>query len=81
MVGRPERLDVVNAALVNGMGANALDYDDMHVPTLIHPTGAVAAAALAVGEDRHASGSSLLTAIATGIEVECRLGLVLFPEH
>lgn len=39
VVGRHERLDVVNAALVNGMRANALDYDDMHVPTLVHPTG------------------------------------------
>ena len=81
VIGRTERLDVVNAALVNGSRANALDFDDMHVPTLIHPTGAVAAAAFAVAEDRHASGSSLLCAIATGIEVECRLGRALFPAH
>ncbi len=81
VVGRPEQLDPVNAALVNGMAANALDYDDMHVSTLIHPTGAVVAAALAVAEDRHASGTALMAAIATGIEIECRLGLALFPAH
>ena len=81
VVGRAERLDCVNAALLNGMSANALDYDDMHVPTLIHPTGAVVAAALAVGELRKVSGSVLQNAIATGIEVECRLGLALFPRH
>ncbi len=81
VIGRGERLDVVNAALVNGIGANALDYDDMHVPTLIHPTGAVVAAALALGEHRHVSGATLVAAIATGIEIECRLGLALFPKH
>ena len=53
----------------------------MHVDTLIHPTGAVVAAALALGERIHAPGALLLPAIAAGIEVECRLGLALFPEH
>lgn len=81
VVGRRERLDVVNAALVNGVAANALDYDDMHVPTLIHPTGAVVAAALALAEQRKASGAALLRAIAAGIEIECRLGRALFPAH
>ena len=81
IVGTTERFDVVNAAMVNAVRANALDYDDMHVPTLIHPTGAVVAAALAVAEHRRASGSALLAAIATGIEIECRLGRALFPQH
>jgi 2-methylcitrate dehydratase PrpD len=81
IVGRRERLDVVNAALINGFAANALDFDDMHVDTLIHPTGAVVAAALALAEREHAPGSRLLSAVAAGIEVECRLGLALFPQH
>lgn len=81
IVGRAERLDVVNAALVNGVAANALDYDDMHVPTLIHPTGPIIAAALALAEHRHASGDALLRATIIGIEVACRLGLALFPAH
>lgn len=81
IIGSTERLDVVNAAMVNAVRANALDFDDMHVPTLIHPTGAVVAAALAVAEHRRAPGSTLLSAIATGIEIECRLGRALFPQH
>jgi 2-methylcitrate dehydratase PrpD len=81
IVGRRDRVDVVNAALVNGFAANALDYDDMHVRTLIHPTGAVVAAAQALAEREHAPGNLLLSAVATGIEVECRLGLGLFPAH
>lgn len=81
IAGRADRVDAVNAALVNGVAANALDYDDMHTPTLIHPTGAVVAAALALAEARHVSGSVLASAVVCGIEVECRLGLALFPAH
>jgi 2-methylcitrate dehydratase PrpD len=81
VVGRAERLDAVNAALVNGVSANALDYDDMHTPTLIHPSGPVVAAAFALGEYRHVPGATLLSSIVAGIEIECRLGLALFPDH
>jgi 2-methylcitrate dehydratase PrpD len=81
IVGRRERVDVVNAALINGFGANTLDFDDMHVRTLIHPTGAVVAAALSLAERERAPGSLLLSAVTAGIEVECRLGLALFPQH
>jgi 2-methylcitrate dehydratase PrpD len=81
VVGRDANLDPVNAALVNGVAANALDYDDMHAPTLIHPTGPIAAAGLALAESRQANGRVLLNATVTGIEVECRLGRALFPAH
>lgn len=81
VVGHPDRLDVVNASLVNGIAANALDYDDMHVPTLIHPSGAVVATALALAERDHADGGRFLQAVAAGVEVECRLGGLLFPAH
>jgi 2-methylcitrate dehydratase PrpD len=81
IVGRGTTLDPVNAALANGVAANALDYDDMHVPTLIHPSVPVVAAALALAEDRRTGGETLLRAIVVGVEVECRLGLALFPAH
>jgi 2-methylcitrate dehydratase PrpD len=81
IVGRAESLDPANAALVNGVAANALDYDDMHTPTLIHPTGPVVAAALALAESRRTSGRVLASALVTGVEVECRLGLALYPAH
>lgn len=81
IVGCNVTLDPVNAALVNGVAANALDYDDMHAATLIHPTGAVVAAALALAEARGSPGRALLTATVAGIEVECRIGTALFPAH
>src|SRR5438128_11259105 len=37
VVGRPERLDILNAALLNGIASHVLDFDDTHHPTLIHP--------------------------------------------
>lgn len=81
IVGHDLRLDPVNAALANGVAGNALDFDDMHVGTLIHPSGPVVPAALAIAEHVHASGAALLRAVAVGVEVECRLGLALFPAH
>jgi len=81
VLGRNRRLDMANAAFANAFASNALDFDDMHVPTLIHPTGPVVAAALAVAEYRHASGKALLDAILIGIEVELHIGECLFPGH
>ncbi len=48
LLGRAERLDILNAALINALASNALDFDDTHLPTLIHPSVPAASAALAV---------------------------------
>lgn len=48
--GLNRKLDMAHAAFANGFASNVLDFDDMHVPTLIHPTGPVVAAALSVAE-------------------------------
>jgi 2-methylcitrate dehydratase PrpD len=34
--GRAERLDILNAAFVNAVSANLLDFDDTHLDTVIH---------------------------------------------
>src|SRR3972149_2039507 len=39
LLGRPERLDVLNAALINAISSNILDFDDTHLRTVINPTG------------------------------------------
>lgn len=80
-LGGNRRLGVADAAFVNAFAANALDFDDMHVPTLIHPTGPVVGAALAVAESRLATGRDLLDAVIVGIEVELAVGACLFPDH
>ncbi len=81
VVGRGERLDALHAALVNGISSHVLDYDDTHLKTIIHPAGPVASALLAVAELRPVTGRALLEALILGVEVECRIGNSVYPEH
>lgn len=79
--GRSEKLDALHAALINGISSHVLDYDDTHLKTIIHPAGPVASALLALAETRPMSGYDFLTALIVGVEVECRIGNSVYPEH
>ena len=81
LVGRSERATAVTAALVNGAAGHALDFDDAHIGMSGHPTVPVLPAVLALAEQRQADGKALLTAFVAGVELECRLGLLLGPRH
>ena len=81
LLGRSERTDILHAALINGISSHVLDFDDTHPDTLVHPSGPVAAAVLALGEWRHASGRELVNAFVTGVEVECRIARAVLPAH
>lgn len=82
LLGRSERTDPLLAALVNGVASHVLDFDDTHLASVIHPMGPVASAALALAEAKGGvSGKDLVTALALGVEAECRIGLSVFPEH
>ncbi|HWL99331.1 MAG TPA: MmgE/PrpD family protein [Nocardioidaceae bacterium] len=63
------------AALVNGTLAHSLDFDDTHLPSVLHPSSSVIPAALAVAEAQGAPATALLDAAAAGIEVAVRLGM------
>lgn len=75
------RSSVLNAALVNGIASHVFDFDDTHAPTILHGTGPIGAAAIAVGEWRARSGSDLIAAHALGFEFAARMALALFPDH
>jgi 2-methylcitrate dehydratase PrpD len=81
LIGRNERTDMLNAAALNAMSANVYDFDDTHIPTIIHPTAPVAAALFALAESHAMSGEELLLAFVLGVEVECRVGNAVSPEH
>jgi 2-methylcitrate dehydratase PrpD len=66
-----------DAALVNGAGAHALDFEDAHDQAPVHPSAQTVPAALALAEARRASGRELLAALAIGADLTCRLGLAL----
>ncbi|TDR89797.1 MmgE/PrpD family protein [Enterovirga rhinocerotis] len=81
LIGRPERLDPPAAAFVNAIGMNLLDFDDTHLPTIIHPTAPVAPAVLALAEARGLSGAEVLDAFVLGAEICCRVGDAVSPGH
>jgi 2-methylcitrate dehydratase PrpD len=81
LLGLGARASLLNAALIHGTAAHALDYDDTHWGLQGHPTAPVLAAIWGLAEREGASGSAFLEALVTGIEVECRLGRWLNPHH
>ncbi|MEM5403409.1 MmgE/PrpD family protein [Paraburkholderia unamae] len=81
LIGRQERTDMLNAAALNAMSANVFDFDDTHVPTIIHPGAPVAAPLFALAQSAPLSGEQLLLAFVLGVEVACRIGNAVSPEH
>jgi 2-methylcitrate dehydratase PrpD len=66
-----------SAVLANGTLAHGLDFDDTREDAIVH-TGCVAVTtALACAEAADASGARALEALIAGVEVMCRIGLVV----
>jgi 2-methylcitrate dehydratase PrpD len=81
ILGRGERVDIASAALLNGISSHTFDFDDTHLKTIIHPAGPVAAASLALAEHLGSSGREVIDALILGIDVACRAGNMIYPEH
>jgi len=69
------RTSVASAAFMNGVLAHSLDYDDTHLPSVLHPSASVVPAVLAVAEELGVPGERLVPAIAAGLEICVRLGM------
>lgn len=81
ILGRKDKVDMANAALLNGISSHTFDFDDTHLKTIIHPAGPVASAVLALGEHLNVSGRDVIDALVLGIEVSCRVGNAVYPDH
>jgi 2-methylcitrate dehydratase PrpD len=81
VAGTPLRASMEDAALVNGVAAHALDYDDVQASLSGHPSVPVLPAALALAERERASGAALITAFVVGVEIEAKLGRAVNPAH
>ena len=81
VLGRGDRLDIMLAALMNGITSHTFDFDDTHLKTVIHPSGPVASAILALAERRPVKGEEFLHAFILGVEAECRIGNSVYPPH
>ncbi len=81
VLGRRDKVDMASAALLNGISSHTFDFDDTHLKTIIHPAGPVASALLALAEHTGASGRALMDALVLGIDVSCRVGNAMYPDH
>jgi 2-methylcitrate dehydratase PrpD len=80
VLGHGFKTSVMNAALVNGTMAHALDFDDTHIDSG-HPSAPVIPAVLSVAEWKGLSGKSALEAFILGFEVETRIGMGMGAKH
>ncbi|MBW6401362.1 MmgE/PrpD family protein [Roseomonas sp. HJA6] len=76
ILGDAEDVSPMAAAFVNGVMTAALEFDDTHIESFIHPTAPVVAVAFPECQRRHLSGRALIEAVLVGSELTCRLGLV-----
>ena len=77
VVGSNVLCGAIEAALANGVLAQADETDDSHAPSLSHPGCAVVPAALAAGERFAIGGAQLLRAVALGYDVGPRISMTL----
>ena len=76
ILGFGDRVGVATAAFANGAFSQALEFDDTHNESIVHMSSPAVAAALALSEYTPVSGRDLITAIAIGNEMSCRVGSV-----
>lgn len=81
LIGRKEKVPVLNAALGNGLYAHALELDDLHRRSILRPGAPIIPAALAAAEKTGASGKELIAAIVVGYEVGIRIAEAMTPTH
>lgn len=77
--GTSNRVRASGAALINGVAAHVLDFDDTHDAMFGHPSVPLLPAVVAMGERVGASGADLLAAFAIGVEIECAFGELVGP--
>ncbi|WP_428485370.1 MmgE/PrpD family protein [Rhodopila sp.] len=81
ILGTDRRTSVLDAALVNGVAAHALDYDDVAGAMGGHPSVMLVPALIPLAEMTGASGRDLVLAYVVGFETVCRLGRGVHHHH
>ncbi len=81
ILGTNCRTSVTDAALVNGVAAHALDYDDVAGSMGGHPSAMLVPALLPLAEMLGSSGRELVTAYVAGFETACRIARGVHHHH
>jgi 2-methylcitrate dehydratase PrpD len=79
--GSAHRLNALDAALVNGTAAHALDFDDCNNTFGGHPSVPLLPALFALADETGATGRDFVLAYVTGFEVETKIALGVHFHH
>lgn len=79
--GTNRRVAPLDAALVNGTAAHALDFDDCNNTLGGHPSAPILPALFALADETGASGCGFLAAYIAGFEVECKIAKGVHFHH
>jgi len=79
--GTQVRTSALDAALINGTSAHALDFDDFSSIMGGHHTVPLMPALFALGEERGLSGRDILVSYIAGVEVQVRMARALGFHH
>jgi 2-methylcitrate dehydratase PrpD len=80
-LGTRFKTSMSGAALINGASGHALDYDDVNLNCLGHPSAVIVPAILAVAEATGANGRAVTEAYAVGVDIMAKLGLTVGLGH
>jgi 2-methylcitrate dehydratase PrpD len=81
VLGTASRTSALDAALINGVAAHVLDYDNGGANMGGHASAVMVPALLAAAEAFDCSGVDVLVAHAAGFETGSQLGRAVHPEH
>ena len=79
--GSQQRTGSLDAALINGTAAHALDFDDVSDAMGGHPSAPVLAALLALADGINANGKQVLNAFVAGFETEVHIAKAVNFHH
>ena len=80
VIGTSVKVPVPNAAHANATMAHCLDYDDVHEKAVMHSGVVIIPTCLAMAQYQGGfSGKDLITAVALGVDMMCRLALATTP--
>lgn len=81
LIAFPGRLPAAAAGFVNGTLAHSLDFDDTHLPSVLHPSASIVPAVLAAGEATGATLHEVLAAAAGAYEICVRTGMAAYDRE
>lgn len=81
IVGIDKKAPVLWATFANGAISHAVEMDDGHKWSILHPGVTVIPSALSLGEALNCSGRELLTAIIVGYDIAIRAGEAVGSSH